>query len=276
MMEYNLSGMIDMHIHSQPDVQPRLLDDIQVAQQAKDAHMRAILIKSHVVLTSDRAVIAEKVVGDIKVFGGLALNDATGGFNPEAVEAAIKMGARVIWMPTRSAKNMFTRAGKEGGLTVFQEDGAILPIIHTILEQIKQADIMLATGHLSVDETIALIHLAKAKNLQKVVVTHPEAEFIHMSVSIQQELCALGVFFERCFVDTTPMMHHATSIEEIGRHICQVGIESTVLSTDLGQPGNPSPVEGMAIFLSSLAKFGFDENEISIMASQNPAFLLGV
>lgn len=275
-MEYNLSGMIDMHIHTQPDIQSRLLDDIQAAREAKNAHMRAILIKSHVVITSDRAAIAEMVVGEIKVFGGLVLNYASGGFNPDAVEAAIKMGAKVIWMPTRSAKNMFSPAGLKGGLSLFQEDGTILPIIHTILEQIKQAEIMLATGHLSVDETIALVRLAKNKNLSKIVVTHPEAEFINMPVNVQQELCAKGVYFERCFVDTTPMMRHATSIDEIGQHIHQVGVESTVLATDLGQPENPSPVEGLATYLVSLAKFGFTEKEISMMANQNPAFLLGL
>lgn len=273
-MEYDLSGIIDMHIHTQPDVSPRQLDDIQAAQQAKDAGMRAILIKSHVVLTADRAAIAEKVMGDINVFGGLALNYASGGFNPEAVETAIKMGAKVIWMPTRSARNMFSRAGLEGGLSIFNEDRSILPIIHTILEQIKQAGIVLATGHLSVDESIALVNLAKTKNLPKVMITHPEAEFIKMPVSLQKEIHASGIFFERCFVDTTPLMHHATNIEEIGDHIREVGVGSTVLSTDLGQPENPSPVEGMVTYLASLAKFGFSKSEISKMAGQNPAFLL--
>jgi hypothetical protein len=259
-MDYDLSGIIDMHIHTQPDVQPRQLDDIQAARQAKDAGMRAILIKSHVVLTADRAAIAEKVVGDIKVFGGLTLNYALGGFNPEAVDTAIKMGAKVIWMPTRSSRNMFIRAGFEGGLSIFQEDGSILMVIHIILEQIKQAGIVLATGHLSVDESIALVNLAKAKNLPKIVITHPEAEFIQMPVSVQKELHTSGVYFERCYVDTTPLMHHATSIEEIGQHIQQVGVESTVLSTDLGQPDNSCPVEGMAIYLNSLAEFGFSES----------------
>lgn len=273
-MDYDLTDIIDMHIHTRPDVQPRLLDDVQVTQQAKDAGMRAIVIKSHSVLTADRAVIAEKVVGDIKVFGGLSLNESVGGFNPHAVETAIKMGAKVIWMPTRSAKNMFNRAGLNGGLSIFNDDGTVLPVIHEILDQIKQAGIMLATGHLAIDETVSLVRLAKTRNLPKIVITHPEAEFISMPVHIQQELCSGGVYFERCFVDTTAMMHHATSVEEIGQHIRQVGIESTVLSTDFGQPENPFPVEGMAQFLACLEKTGFTRKEILTMASHNPAFLL--
>lgn len=273
-MTFILNEIIDMHIHTKPDVQPRLLNDIQAAQQAKEAGMRAILIKSHVVVTSDRAAIAENIVGGIRVFGGLALNYAVGGFNPEAVDAAIQMGAKEIWMPTRDAMNMYHHARKDGGLSIFQEDGSINPAIPIILEQINQADIILASGHLSVKESVTLIQIAKNMGLRKIVITHPEAEFIAMPVPIQQELSRSGVYFERCFVDTTPMMHYATSVEEIGQHICEVGIHSTILSTDLGQAGNPSPVEGMAFYLESLLKYGYSENDIYKMASQNPANLL--
>jgi len=275
-MEFDLSGVIDLHIHTQPDVQPRLLDDIQAARQAKEAGMKAILIKSHVSLTSDRATIAEHVVGGIKVYGGLTLNQAVGGLNPDAVNAAIQMGARVIWMPTRSARHIYQRAGKEGGLSIFHEDSSIMPAVHIILEQIKQADIMLASGHLSIEETVALVRLAKSKNLQKIVITHPEAAFIDMPVPVQQELSNPGVYFERCFVDTTTLMHQTTTVEAIGLHIRQVGVESTVLSTDLGQIGNPTPVEGMRAYLNSLMEFGFSKKEITLMASQNPAYLSGL
>jgi hypothetical protein len=40
-----LEGAIDIHIHSAPDVYPRILNDIELALQAKDMGMRAILIK---------------------------------------------------------------------------------------------------------------------------------------------------------------------------------------------------------------------------------------
>ncbi len=63
-----------MHIHSAPDIQPRYGDDIEIARQAERAGMRAILLKSHVTLTADRAAIAAKVVGRLRVFGGLVLN----------------------------------------------------------------------------------------------------------------------------------------------------------------------------------------------------------
>jgi len=273
-MEYDLNNVIDLHIHTQPDVQPRLLDDLQAAEEAKTAGMRAILVKSHVVPTAGRATIAEKAVGGIRIFGGLALNSAVGGLNPDAVVAAIGMGAKMIWMPTRSARSMFQRAGQEGGITIFDEIDKILPVVGGILESIRQADIALATGHLSVSESVALVRMAKAMGLRKIVVTHPESELIRMPLEVQQELNGPAIYFERCFVDTTQSMHCATSIEEISDRIRRVGFASTLLSTDLGQPINLPPVEGMAAYLAALRAAGFSEKEIFRMASENPAALM--
>ena len=103
--------------------------------------MAAILLKSHVTLTADRAAIAEEVVPGIRVLGGLALNEPVGGLNPAAVEAAIRMGARQIWMPTMSAANdvaYYRRlrpgdASQKRGITILNEEGGILPVVHDIL-----------------------------------------------------------------------------------------------------------------------------------------------
>lgn len=273
-MEYNLTNIIDLHIHTHPDIHPRQLNDIEACEAAKAAGMKAVLIKSHVVLTADRAMIAEKVVGGIRAFGGLSLNTAIGGFNLEAVDMAIRMNAKVIWMPTYSAQNIFTRDGKNGGLSILGEDRQILPCIKPILDLINQANIAIATGHLSVEESIALVRLAKSMQLKKVIVTHPESGLIRMPVSIQQELSGPGVFFERCYLDTIPSIHGESSIEEIGHHIRAVGHVSTILSTDLGQSANPAPVEGMSNFLVSLQTIGFKKEEIFRMASINPTFIV--
>ena len=273
-MEYNLSNIIDLHIHTHPDIHPRQLNDIEACEAAKAAGMKAVLLKSHVVLTADRAVIAEKAVGGIRAFGALTLNTAVGGFNLEAVDTAIKMGAKVIWMPTYSAQNIFTRDGKNGGLSILGEDRQILPCIKPILDLINQANVAIATGHISTEETIALVCYAKSMQLTKIIITHPESILIRMPLSIQQELTGPGVFFERCFLDTIPSIHGGSSIEEIDHHIRAVGHDSTILSTDLGQPFNPSPVEGMSSFLASLQTTGFKKEEIFRMASINPAFIV--
>ncbi len=272
--DYDLTGLIDLHIHSAPDIQARYGDDIEIARQAEQVGMRAILLKSHVTLTADRAAIAEKVVGELRVFGGLALNEPVGGLNPAAVETAVKMGAKEIWMPTRSAAHVLRQRGNNGGISLLSDAGELLPEVYEILELVGQADIILGTGHISPTESVALAHAAKQKGLRKILVTHPEAAFIRMPAGLQVSLAQEGVYFERCYVDTTPLMHPAVSLSEIAHVIRTVGVASTVLSTDFGQADNPPPVEGMRCYLSALASTGFTPSEIRSMAGENPATLL--
>src|SRR3954462_12331328 len=79
-------GVIDMHVHSHPDVFGRNMDDIDVAQLAKSRGMRGIVLKNHISETASRAALVMKVVPGIEVFGGVVLNNAVGGINPNAVE----------------------------------------------------------------------------------------------------------------------------------------------------------------------------------------------
>jgi hypothetical protein len=94
-----LEGSIDIHIHSAPDVYPRLLNDVELALSAKENGMRAILVKNHYSETAGRARLASDVAG-FPVFGGIALNLTSGGMNKHAVRMALKMGAKEVWMPT--------------------------------------------------------------------------------------------------------------------------------------------------------------------------------
>ena len=173
---YDLTGLIDLHIHTAPDVAPRRLDDLQAARDARAAGMRAILIKSHVTCTADRAAIAESAIDGIRVFGGLALNEPVGGLNPAAVEAALRLGAKAIWMPTHDAAHSRQVKGGSGGIAVLDRDGELVPTVGPILELIRDANALLCTGHISLAESIALIRLARQMGLRKILVTHPESQ----------------------------------------------------------------------------------------------------
>lgn len=269
-----IKGLIDMHIHTAPDVGPRLLNDIEAASSARDAGMQAILIKSHYTLTADRASIAELEVGGIRVFGGLVLNAAVGGLNPEAVETALRMGAKEIWMPTISARHVHSQRGENRGISVFTKDGKFSPELYEIIKLIIKHNAILATGHLSPEESLALVAYAQDIGLHKFLVTHPEAAFIQMPIQTQKDIASKGVFFERCYVDTTQVMDNPIRIRGIVKAIREVGVESTVLTTDFGQIGNPPPVEGMRSYLSDLITCDFKLHELRQMAEENPAYLL--
>jgi hypothetical protein len=271
-----LTGAIDLHVHSAPDVDPRRYDDIDLAREAARAGMTAILIKSHQNSTAERATLVAKIVPEIRVFGGLVLNETVGGFNPAAVKLALAMGAKQIWMPTRSALNHRVHHGQNGdGLTVFDHSGHILPVVDDILDIIAGTDCLLGTGHLSPDESIKLISCAKKRGVRQILVTHPEWDATHFPVDVQRDLAVGGqVSFERCFVSTTHRCGF-TPMKRIADAIAGVGVSTTVLSSDLGQPDTPPPAEGLAIFAQQLRSFGFSTDDIHRMLAENPRNLLG-
>jgi hypothetical protein len=268
-----LEGAIDLHVHSAPDVDPRRYDDIDLAREAARAGMGAILIKSHQTSTVERAFLVQRIVPEIRVFGGLVLNEPVGGLNPAAVRVALQLGAKQIWMPTRSAANHKRAQGGEGGIHVLNGDN-LRPEVEQILRMITEAGCILGTGHLSPEETFAIVQRAAALGLSRVLITHPEWSATHFSISEQRSLASFGnVMFERCFVSTTHRCGYIP-MPVIESAIAQVGITTTVISTDLGQPDTPPPVEGFRMYAASLRAAGFHAGDIRRMMCDNAEALL--
>lgn len=121
-----LEGAVDLHVHSAPDVDECRFDDVELAREAARSGMDAILIKSHQNSTVERAFLVSRMVPDVRVYGGLVLNDTVGGLNAAAVRLAVSLGAKEIWMPTRSAENHRRHHGMTGGIPA-NETG---PIVH--------------------------------------------------------------------------------------------------------------------------------------------------
>jgi hypothetical protein len=271
-----LEDAIDLHVHSAPDVDARRFNDLDLAREAERAGMGAILIKSHQNSTVERAWLVSKVVTGIQVFGGLVLNDTVGGLNVAAVKLALAMGAKEIWMPTRSALNHRTYHGESGGISILDADGSLAPAAQAILEAMVQSDCILSTGHLSPREAMVLIHQARQCGVRKVLVTHPEWAPTFYSLEQQKELAQLGnVWFERCFVSTTHLCG-CVPFQVIEQAIVEAGVETTVLSTDLGQPQTPPPAEGLRLYAERLRSSGFSVEHIRQMMCTNPARLLSL
>jgi hypothetical protein len=269
-----LEGAVDLHVHSAPDVDVRRFNDIELASEAARARMGAILIKSHQNSTVERAWLVSRFVPGIQVFGGLVLNETVGGLNPAAVRLAVSMGAKQVWMPTRSARNHRHYDGLPDGITVLDESGRLLPAAEEILQILSGSGCILGTGHLSQQETFALIDCANEIGGIQVLVTHPEWAPTFLSIAQQKALATRGnVMFERCFVSTT---HRCGFVpfETIEQAIAETGVENTVLSTDLGQPDTPPPVEGLRAYADRLRSTGFSVDDIRRMIQTNPARLL--
>jgi hypothetical protein len=273
-MEKNyLKGAIDLHFHAGPDVRERKLTYLEAALQAQEAGMKAILTKSHSTITADIASLIQPLAKNILVFGGIALNYPLGGLNPAAVERALKLGARQVWMPTLDAANQYRYEKKRGGIMILNREGGLKKEVMAILYILRKHDVILSTGHLSQHESIRLIREARKRGIQKILVTHPDHFLIQMPVKMQKELAAKGVLFDRCF--PTPRTSPLT-IEEMAIRIRDVGVASSVLTSDFGQPENPFPVEGLRSYIQQLIQLGFSDQEIDQMVKINPGRLLNL
>jgi len=65
-------------------------------------------------------------------------------------------------------------------------------------------------------------------------------------------------------------------IADYAKAIRAVGVEHCILSSDMGQPGNPLHPDGLQLFFEVLRKQGFSQREIDQMAKVNPAQLLSL
>ncbi len=210
----------------------------------------------------------------MRVFGGIVLNDAVGGLNWRAVEAALKMGATQVWMPTKSAANHQQRLGGRGGFEIFP-GGKLREEVRVILKQIAGADAILATGHLSPEESRALIEEALAAGVKRISVTHPEWGVTAMPAEVQRQFAPTGhVFFERCLVSTQADLAKRVEFDFIAAQIRAVGVDTTVLATDYGMPQYPAAPDGLRDYVERLLKAGFSESEVRAMCQTNPARLL--
>ena len=177
-------------------------------------------------------------------------------------------------MPTRSALNHRSYHGEDGGIFVLDASGGLVPAAQAIVEAVAQTDCILSTGHLSPREAVVLIHQARRCGVRKVLVTHPEWGPTFYSFQQQKELAQLGnVWFERCFVSTTHLCG-SVPFQVIEQAIIEAGVETTVLSTDLGQPQTPPPAEGLRLYAERLRSSGFSVDHLRQMMCTNPAHLL--
>jgi hypothetical protein len=296
----SLKGFIDTHIHTSPDIKPRILNDLEAAHKAKTEGMQAIVIKCHVEPTSGRALIAKNAM-NIDVFGGICLNKSVGGFNPDAVEVTANMGGKFVWFPTisvremrnnlmnnnnnnynnyisynNSADNNASITPKNVNISQKSNFGIFDPdyeeLIESILHIIAQNDMVLATGHLNPFEIFELIDFAKSCGVKRILINHPLTGVVGATMEEQKEM-AKNAFLEQCFVACMPM-HDNLNPDVMAETIDYVGSKKCIMATDFGQKHNLTPIKGFKLFIKYLMDRGISEKHINIMCSLNPRDLI--
>ena len=281
----DLTGAIDLHVHTAPDVYDRSVTDHELAKEAAAVGMRALLLKSHHTLTADRATLSRSMAG-IEGFGGVALNQTGGGLNPVAAETAVEFGAREIWMPTLHAAHcmavaepeMFRAEVRRGraGITVLDAAGRVNDAAMAILEIIRDAGIILGTGHVSPDESLGLLAAAKDMGHDRVLVTHPHMSFTRFTLGQMRQAVELGGTLEFDYLACSPNWEHALSPKQTAEAMLEIGPEHCVMATDGGQRFNPHPPRMLSDFGDAMHAHGVPEDALRMMMCENPARLLGL
>ena len=279
----SLNGVIDMHVHTAPDVCGRTYNDLELTAAAVRAGARAIVIKGHHCSTVARAALCNaynRMAFDstsFVMYGGLVLNYEAGGLNPKAVQTALEMGAKVIWLPTVDAENDCRKHGRSGGIRMTNDRGVPLPELRRIFTLIKEYDAVLATGHISPEEIRCVVDSARNIGVQKIVITHPEYWVVDMSLEDQQELISdYNVILERCFMQPLKNGQWISNAERNLKAIRKLGAENSILSTDCGNPATPPWEESMRQYLQFMADHNVSRDELRAMTETTPARLLGL
>ena len=270
-------GAYDLHTHSAPSHVKRALDDFELLREADALDMAGVMIKSHYDPTPGRAWIANQYAGakTTKAYGAIALNWPVGGINPYAAEAAAQLGAILVWMPTKDSRNCLTFGNMEGdifqrpGVTIYDEQGNILPAVYDVMDVVKKYDIFLATGHLSAEESVELCRIGRERNC-KMILTHPDWNRTVVPLETQIELANLGVIVEKVWIN---VVEGDVALQDFVDSIHQIGAEKIYLVTDRGQKGQPHPAVALADCIETLLTNGVSREEVFNMSHVVPSYI---
>jgi Family of unknown function (DUF6282) len=272
-------GAYDLHVHVEPDLAPRRIDDLSLARRFAELGLAGFVLKSHYAPTAERAAVVCAAVPGVRALGAIALNNGVGGLNAQAVEIAAREGARIVWLPTVDAENEACepKPGKAPAWRAVQDEldaaGAGAPpvaldreALARVLAVVARRAVVLATGHLGRHEIHDVVDAALAAGVAEVVVTHPDYPTQAVPVDEQAALAARGAVLERCFA---PIHSGKVTWEQTVEAIRATGPEHNVLSTDLGQPANPPVEDGLALMADALLEAGLSEDDVRTMAVVN-------
>jgi len=273
-----LIGAIDLHAHFGPDAYPRQWDAFEIARMMAARGMRGMVLKNHFTESAGTAYLVRQHAGvpGFEVFGGLALNSEVGGINPEAVRyfAAVEGHyARIVWMPTHESEHEVTVEGAARPIVRVSRDGRLLPEVLAVLDVIRDKHLVLATGHVTADETLMIMAEAKQRGIGPIIVTHPNMgpRFTNLTIEQMKQAVALGGYIEFVASELLGPRRDAfiATMRTIGPAHCFV-------ASDSGLTGSPNHADALVLSIRVLRAAGFGESDLDLMFRRNPATLIGL
>jgi hypothetical protein len=280
-------GAVDLHVHCAPSLFARWGDGLDVVRACEAAGMAAVLLKAHEGATYDGAAILDRLSETVRVRGGIVLNRYVGGFNPAAVEAALRLGGRCVWFPTLDADAHAHAFGSTGaypaqrggiesssGIRLLDDAGRCVPEALEVLALAAEHDVLIATGHLSDEEVAELQRCAAAAGVRRFLVQHPCFPVPALSANELEPLVRAGATVELTYLSISPLWRTST-IAEAAALLGRFGGERVIIASDAGQAHNPAPPDALQAFAQSLYDHGVPEPELRKALVDTPSRLLG-
>jgi hypothetical protein len=285
-----LDGTVDLHCHSGPSPFPRRFDHVEASYDGARINMRAILCKSHHhnTVMDLLAMRTPLTSAPTAMYGGVALNSEVGGVNPSAVAVAINMGGRCVWGPTVSAGQHIRAHSHDDGfpsaagnlyeqeVSIFDAAGEISAETDLVTKLVADAGILLTGGHLDGESMKAFFKAASGNGVRRLLLHHPDF-IVNAAETDIEEMLSYGAFVEHELSMYHPQVPAPRwPIERLVDWIRKIGPERTVLDSDLGQVGNPLPVDAYLLIVQQLLDHGIAAADIRQMICRNTAYLLGL
>jgi hypothetical protein len=219
-----LKGAILSHVHAGPVLKsnPSYPDPFQVAEEARESEIRAVVYYDVFGISSGTAFLVKRRVEGIGVFGGIILSSCQGGLNPRAVKTALYYGdgAKFVSFGAHCTYFLASRESRyiDGKLIPFKDlypkfaeeelsrairiplDDPVPPEIDEILQLVADhPHVYLNTGHVSGDEVMRILDLAERYGIKKVLIAHPARR--QLTIEQQKEAGQRGAFLEGALAD---------------------------------------------------------------------------
>ncbi|WP_454119038.1 DUF6282 family protein [Microbacterium lacticum] len=271
-------ALVDLHFHAGPDIVHRRT----TVREAGELYRQMngwVVVKSHLGSTASSAYQARQE--GLPVSGSLVLNEIAGGMSARAVElAAIEHGADqparlVVYLPTLGSGSAVHHANlfhprlhgrRWSAVPIFDDRGRPLPETEDVLRAVRDTRAVLASGHLSRDDSLRLVDAAQRTGVERVLLTHA----LHpMSGFDLADLLALSGLTE-VWVETTVLSLLLHRVNPEHARTLLASFPRSVLSSDLGQPEQPAPSHGWDWAKTWLV----DDGLLADVAQAGPAALL--
>lgn len=284
---FELDGAIDMHVHAGPDLLGRVGDDIDIATGCRDAGMAGMVVKAHLESTASRAYHTNRAVPGFRYIGGICLNYPVGGINPAAVDACLRLGGRVVWMPSGHSRYHAQLTGELGnwgyrdmtiyrppgaaGISVLDGEGRLTADTAEVVALVREHDAVLATSHLSPEEILTLTRFARDQDV-KVVLTHIMWTPAY-DLALARAVVELGGVVEIA-CSTVGGYTNRLPLADAAAMIRALGPEHLVLASDAGGVRHPRPHEALRVLANNLVEHDITAADLRLMLCDNPARLL--